>query len=214
MTKQHFYIKNGKPQRQAGYTLVELSITVSIIAVLLAGSLVGVNRLLDANKVNTIVTQTAQSVANIAKVTTSVGNAALNTANLAPLGVWDKTIVTNTGTAAAPVYEVKNPFGGLIQVAANSAAVGTVAANKGYWYKISNVPESSCSDLATALYSSAQGIYINNTQSTLATTDDTPVATRGYRIPGAADSLANLTSSCASGAGTNGVVEIALFIPS
>ena len=36
MTKQHFYIKNGRPQRQAGYTLVELSITVSIIAVLLA----------------------------------------------------------------------------------------------------------------------------------------------------------------------------------
>jgi prepilin-type N-terminal cleavage/methylation domain-containing protein len=213
MTKQHFYIKNGKPQRQAGYTLVELSISVSIIAVLLAGSIVGVNRLLESNKVNNTVTQTATSLANISRVTTSVGNSALTTANLAPLGIWEKSSVVNTGTVAAPVWEIRNPFGGAIQVAANAAAVGTISANKGYWYRISNVPESSCSNLATALYSSAQGIYILAAQTAANAVGNTPPVTNGFRVPGAADSLANLTTLCSAGAGTNGVVEIGLFVP-
>jgi prepilin-type N-terminal cleavage/methylation domain-containing protein len=215
MTKQHFYIKNGKPQRQAGYTLVELSITVSIIAVLLAGSLIGVNRLLNANKVNTTLTQTTAAVSNISRLTTSIGTTALNTANMRQLGAWDPGQIRTATRAADGVVEtsIENPFGGTVEIAANTAGVGNFRVGSGYWYRISNIPESSCANLATAFYSTAPGIYINNTTSGGAAIGATPDADRGYKRPGQNDSVANLTTRCTAGAGENGTVEIALFIP-
>ena len=42
MKNRNFRTLKGLGQRQAGYTLVELSITVSIIALLIVGSITGV----------------------------------------------------------------------------------------------------------------------------------------------------------------------------
>jgi prepilin-type N-terminal cleavage/methylation domain-containing protein len=214
MTKQHFYIKNGRPQRQAGYTLVELSITVSIIAVLLAGSLLGVNRLLNANKVNTTLTQTTAAMANISRLLTTLGTTALTTANMRVLGAWDpsqiRTVTRPDGTTATLV---ENPFGGTVDVVANAAGVGTYTANAGYWYRIYNVPESSCAALATAFYNTAPGIYIIAPQTAGADIALTPANDRAFRRPGAADSVTNLATRCVAGQGNDGVVEIALFVP-
>ena len=44
MTVNSLSLTSTNPQRQAGYTLIELSITLSIIAVLLVGTLTGVQR--------------------------------------------------------------------------------------------------------------------------------------------------------------------------
>ena len=214
MTKQHFYIKNGKPQRQAGYTLVELSITVSIIAVLLAGSLIGVNRLLNSNKVNTTLTQTTAAVSNISRLLVTLGSAALTTANLRSLGAWDQAQIRDvTRPDGVREISIENPFGGTVEVAGNTQAVGTFRIGSGYWYRINNVPEASCSALATSFFNTAPGIYINAPATGGADLGTTPAVDRAYRRPGAADSVANLATRCAAGAGTDGLVEIALFIP-
>lgn len=214
MTKHNFYIKSGKPQRQAGYTLVELSITVSIIAVLLAGSLVGVNRLLNANKVNNTLTQTTAAIASISRLTASIGTTALTTANMRDLGAWDPSLIRAAANAAGVIERsIENPFGGSVEIAANTATVGSFRIGSGYWYRINNVPESSCAALATSFYSTSQGIYINAGASAGGVIAITPADDRAYRRPGAADSVVNLTTRCSAGAGENGVVEIALFIP-
>jgi prepilin-type N-terminal cleavage/methylation domain-containing protein len=211
MKNRNFRTLKDLRQRQAGYTLVELAITVSIISLLIVSSIAGVQGLLLANKVNRTLTQTTVATASITKLSAATNNADLTTENLIALGAWDKSAVRSK-------TEVENPFGGTIQVAANKATVGSFGAKSGYFYYMTGVPESHCASLVTSFYTTAPGIYIN------------PVATTGtdklgasppfddktgthYRFPGQSDSLVNLTRACASGNGTNGLVEVSLFIP-
>jgi prepilin-type N-terminal cleavage/methylation domain-containing protein len=213
MKNRNFRTLKGLRQRQAGYTLVELSISISIIALLLVGSITGVQSLLAANKVNRTVAQTTVTTANIARVITAIASndaVNINTPNLIKLGVWDQTGLKTTAGVTTSV----NPFGGTIQVAPNVAAVGTFVAGKGFWYRLSNIPESSCTSLATSFYSTSPGIWINKTPAT--TTADaakTPPAGNAYRTPGVDDSVGQLTTACAAAPGGSGLVEIALFIP-
>jgi prepilin-type N-terminal cleavage/methylation domain-containing protein len=213
MKNRNFRTLKSLGQRQAGYTLVELAITVSIISLLIVSSIAGVQSLLLSNKVNRTLTQTTVATASITKLSSATNNAILTTENLIALGAWDVSAVRST-------TQVANPFGGTIQVAANSASVGSLGAKSGYFYYISGVPETHCASLVTSFYTTSPGIYIHNqTSSTgspvkLGETPDpkTPSGT-GYRVPGRDDSLPNLTSACKSGAGTAGLVEVALFIP-
>ena len=215
MKNRNFRTLKGLRQRQAGYTLVELAITVSIIAVLIVGTLTGVQRLLRSNNSNSTLTQTQVAVTNIAKVVATAGKGVYGGAGqadgtnvLAQLGVWDASAVTVTGV----IRTVTNPFSGSITVSPNTAVVGAgnngAGLNTGYWYRISGVPEDICPSLASSFVNTAAGIYI-----------DTPAAgaslsiTNGsaYKTPGvAALNTANLATACNGNAG--GTVQIALFI--
>ena len=229
MKNRNFRTLKSLGQRQAGYTLVELAISVSIIALLLVGSITGVQSLLAANKVNRTVAQTTVTTSNISRLLAATVSAeaatTLTTDNLTKLGAWDQSGLKITSTQGpTPLGGVKpaavvtttpiNPFGGPVQVAANVSAVGTAPAGSGYWYRISGVPESHCASLATSLYTTAPGIYILDTTTAPANVGGSPIdEKKAYRIPGGGDSVANLAAKCATGAGANGVIEIALFIP-
>jgi prepilin-type N-terminal cleavage/methylation domain-containing protein len=215
MKNRNFRTLKSLGQRQAGYTLVELAITVSIISLLVVSSIAGVQGLLLANKVNRTLTQTTVATASITKLIAATNNANLATADLIKLGAWDVSALRDGGTS------VENPFSGKVQVAPNSKAVGSLGAGSGYFYYIAGVPESHCASLVTSFYTTSPGIYIKGSTTT-ANSDpklgDTPKSnadggTTGYKIPGALDSLDNLKNGCKAGAGTDGLVEVALFIP-
>lgn len=72
--------ENKSLRKQAGYTLIELSISVAIIAVLVMTGLYGVPRILDANKVTTLTQQVTLATANYSKIAAqTAGTAHLNT---------------------------------------------------------------------------------------------------------------------------------------
>ena len=217
MKNRNFRTLKGLRQRQAGYTLVELAITVSIIAVLIVGTLTGVQRLLRSNNANNTLTQTQVAVTNIARVvatgTKSVyGTSAVDgTSVLAALGVWDSSAVTDTNG----VKTVASPFAGNITVSPNAKQIGTGAnsalANTGYWYRIAGVPEDICPSLASSFVSTAAGIYVENAAPLLANLSGTPGDTSAYKTPGVkALDTAQLAKTCAGNA--SGTVQIALFI--
>jgi prepilin-type N-terminal cleavage/methylation domain-containing protein len=199
-------------QRQAGYTLIELSISLAIIAVLLVGTLTGVQRLLRANNANNTISSTQAALTNITKLYAGSSDPDIyNTLTLAQMGVWDNSLVTIT-TGATPTAKVKNPFNGFITVFANSATIGTgatsVAADGGFWYRLDTIPTDSCASVATSFVNTAAAIYVSSTN----TTDGaTPTATTArYKAPGSDDSTSNLAAACASA----GNVQISLFVPS
>lgn len=140
-------------RRQQGYSVVELSIALSIIAILTVAGLAGVQTVLNTNKSNNQIEQSGQTIAKLSATfqgQTSTVNAANATG--AGLGIWPAGRVSGTGTETA----VTNLFGGREFIASNTAAIGTTAPNivpiaGGIIYYLTGVPKSACSDVANAL---------------------------------------------------------------
>ena len=220
MKNRNFRTLKSLAQRQAGYTLVELAISVSIIAVLIVGTLTGVQRLLRSNNANNTLTQTQVAVTNIAKIYSTGGKAVYGkaaedgTSDLAKLGAWDSSAVTTDATTG--IKTVASPFSGAITVSPNNALVGPQgsgsAQGTGYWYRIAGVPEDVCPSLASSFVSTAAGIYIENAAPSLQSLSGTPAGAKaGFKVPGQAGvSTSNLATSCTGN--TGGTVQIALFI--
>ena len=133
--------------QQAGYTLIELAIAISIISVLVVSALFGVQKIIDNNNVNATSQQVSLANTNIAKFSAMLADKAFvtNTNSAANLGIWPDNIVTKV---AGVVTNVANPFGGNYYTASNSSAVGAVAAGNGYYVIITNVPDKVCAAVA------------------------------------------------------------------
>ena len=139
-------------RRQRGYSVVELSIALSIIAILTVAGLAGVQTVLNTNKSNNQIEQSGQSITKLSSTfqgQTSTANAT-NAVGVG-LGIWPTGRVTGAGLTTA----ITNLFGGNEFIASNAAGIGTapntVAANGGIIYYLTGVPKSACSDLANAL---------------------------------------------------------------
>lgn len=146
--------------KQAGYTLIELSISIAIISVLVVSALYGVQRITDNNKVNEVGQQVSVANTNITKFAAMLADKTFvkNTRTAADLGIWPDNILTKD--ANGKVINVANPFGGNYFTASNSAAVGAIAANSGYYIYVTNVPDQVCSALAGMLSASASEMRI------------------------------------------------------
>lgn len=150
-------MKNMKSKQQ-GYSLVELSISLAIIAILLAGGLTGVQQILRANKVNNLIKSTNSAVAAITTQTMRQANFAGATLQaLSGLGVWPTTAVVNGGAAGATVT---HEFNGAVGVQPNANGLGTYAANQTLRYTLLNVPAEACADVVQGLEPVAERIYV------------------------------------------------------
>ena len=165
--------ENKALRQQAGYTLIELSITVAIIAVLVMTGLYGVPRILDTNKVTTTAQQITLATANYSKLASSSTDTTWATTGtlyatgtavpLTGMGVWsDENILKST--APTPVfYGLQHAFGGSIY--SRNATVGItnyLGANEGYILKLEKVPAKNCFALASSFGNTAMQIEIDS----------------------------------------------------
>lgn len=202
--------KSGKSQR--GYSLIELSIAMAILSVVIVGSLMGVQRILANNRANNVL-QTVPRVnaALIAATAGAAGGTQVSTNLAVQLGAFEPSAVT--GLAAAQT--VRNDFGGQYRVTSNTDPVGTVGAKGGYFFHITNVPQSVCPVIANGLAALADGIWIGSATdfpppaaniNTLATP---ATGTNVKAVNGAALNVANVATACS----TNTSNTVIAFIP-
>jgi prepilin-type N-terminal cleavage/methylation domain-containing protein len=147
--------------RQAGYTLIELAIAISIISVLVVGALFGVQKIIDNKNVNLTSQHVSLASANIQKFAAMMADKSfpMNTNNAANLGIWPDNITTKVNGL---VTNVANPFGGNYFTGTNSNDLGAVKAGNGYWIVITNVPDKVCAAVAGMFGASAWQITIND----------------------------------------------------
>lgn len=151
-------------QSQRGYSLIELSLVLAVVAILLVGSLTGVQRILRSNTANNTLKETTTAVANVTTQTVRQANfAAVTLQNMSGLGVWDPARVASAGAASAVVT---HPFGGPVYVNSSSVAVGSYGVAQTFKYTLANIPREVCADLVQGLDSMSYAIGVRNTAST------------------------------------------------
>jgi prepilin-type N-terminal cleavage/methylation domain-containing protein len=184
-----------KHARQAGYTLVELSVALAIVGVILVGALVGSRQVLLSNSVNAQVRDSAQVIAKVqrqyAKQTSTTG---ATTDVLGPLAIWPSDRATVSGTATT----VRGVIGGSSEfIFTNDAAIGTLAANQGFIYTLRKVRTDACADLVTALDPLSFAIYAGASPAAAPTNGSTPTTTAVKAADTSSISMSNLATACA-----------------
>lgn len=203
---------------QRGYSLIELSIVLAIIAVIIAGAVFGVQAILRANNVNKTISQTnTASNRIVAKLIRDINYLNATTANLsaANMEVWDAASINAVG-------DVKHYLGNNVFVAPLGLDTESgVDRNQGFVYTLTGVPVAACADLAAGVEGLAlsMGIY-NQAPVAAAPTDainnDTaaaPVASTIKR-PGLNYDSVRANTAC-TGAGNNvtNTATIRLLVP-
>jgi len=199
--------ENKALRQQAGYTLVELSITVAIIAVLVMTGLYGVPRILATNNISTLSKQVVLATANYSKVNSMSGNSSTKTfadttvastgiSTVGAMGIWPTEALTldSTGTVTA----IRHPFGGKIDSQANSNALTGVTVGSGYWIRLAAIPAAQCFDVSASLIGQASSLWITDgSETTYAEPKSTDVAgSFSPKAPGAAADLVMLSKAC------------------
>ncbi len=197
-------------RRQDGYTLVELSIVLAVVAAIMVGGLIAARKVYMSTSVNN---QAKDSVTVISKLQRQyagrVNTTGLTTDVAAGLGIWPTNRAVNTNG----VWAVQGVLGGTSEwVSANTTATTGANANAAFLYTIKNVPSAACSELVTSMDSLAGNIYVNATVSgSESTAPATTLPTTGrVKVAGAALTMATLGSQCATGEN----VDVAItFVP-
>lgn len=189
---------------QRGYSLIELGIALSILSVIVVGSLVGVQSILSANRTNEMLKAMPSYMANAVKVTSSQPEiGAITTLNLIDLGVFPVAKVA--GAAATRV--VSNEHGGQVHLRGNAAAIGNYAAGQTFVLSLTNIPQPVCADVASGLDSIA---YAMNIESSNANTIGT-VAAASLAKPANNPTVA--IAAVATACGAAGAKRITIAVP-
>jgi len=148
--------------RQAGYTLIELSISIAIIAVLIVSALYGVQKIIDDNKISTTIQTISSANNNIVKFKNMLSNRTFvqDTYTAAGLGVWPEQIVTRDSSNKPT--RIDNPFGGNYFTSNNGAVVADVPVGGGYYIYMNAVPRNLCAPLAVALADSVYELSVSD----------------------------------------------------
>ena len=181
--------------KQGGYTIVELSIALTIIAILIVSGIVGITSVLRSNKANTQLEDSGRTLTRLqAYVSTTASTLGLNTAGGVGLGLFPSTRVF-------PTNQVFNAFGtsGTASefVSANTGNEHGVTANTGAIYTLTAIPTQVCADIAVGLANLADSIWVGSGITTAAAS---VTSTDVVKASGAALNLSNLGARCASGA--------------
>lgn len=203
-------------RQQAGYTLIELSISVAIIAVLVMTGLYGVPRILASNNVSKLTQQMALASANFSKVAAQSPNnkAFANTttpagvASIGQMGIWPDDAIVKS--AAGVVTKITHQFGGSIISTPISAtnALNNLAQDEGVWIRMDGIPQAQCFAVGSALINQSVAIWADGSASGSAFVEPTKAVIEGGSSPKVAGviDLAKLATLCqtasnAAGAG-------------
>lgn len=197
---------------QRGYSLIELSIVLAIIAVVIGGAITGVQAILQSNNVNKLISETNRAVGSItAKLLRDPNYANATMINLAnpSMGVWERRYVS--GTAAAPI--VTHDFGDRVFVAPLNSAVLNVGANQAYIYTLTGIPTSACTDLVLGLESLALAVSVTNENPITAPVTTFPTSAAVVKAPPATLPTSSTVALQCSPSTNTGRVTISLLIP-
>jgi len=161
MQNVSLFYKINKKLNQSGYSLVELSVALSIVAVIIVGGLMGARQVMLSNTINNQIRESNQSIAKLRKaLANQTSTAGLTGSVAARLGVWPNDRSTCT-TANPPVCTNRSMFNGAFENAfTNGAAIGNnMPANGGVMYVLWHVPSQACTDLVNGLDSAAYALY-------------------------------------------------------
>jgi prepilin-type N-terminal cleavage/methylation domain-containing protein len=197
---------------QRGYSLIELSIVLAIIAVVIGGAITGVQLLLQSNNVNKTISNTNRAVGAItSKLIRDPNYANATTVNLASpsMGVWEPRSITGVGANAV----VNHDFGNRVFVAPIAAAAFNYGANQAYVYTLTGIPTSACTDLVMGLESLAVAVSVVNAAPVVAAPVALAVAPAVVKSPPALlPTSVTVAAQCAPAADT-GTTTISLLIP-
>lgn len=204
---------------QSGYSLIELSIVLAIIAVVIAGAIFGVQAILRANNVNKTISQTNYAVNKIvAKLIRDPDYSGAHPQNLTAQGqeVWEANYITAGGT---PNADVQHPFGNSVYVRPLAATEFNLDRNQAYIYTLTGIPVTACTDLAAGLEGLALAASVRN-GAALANFDAAPNGMAAAGVPikrpvNGNDAAINYTNAVAVAAcsGNSSTADISLLIP-
>lgn len=139
-------------QQQQGFTLVELSITLVLIAGFLLAGLYFVQRIQLENAINkTTADATVTMNAAIAATAGDASTANHSVTSLAAMNVWPKDRLIYKDGA---VSEVAGQFPGSTEKLAPNVAIATtppLGANQGFTYTLNNIPSEACASVVKNL---------------------------------------------------------------
>ena len=151
-------------KRQGGYTIVELSIALTVIAILIVAGLTGVNSLLLSSKANSQIEDSGRALAKLQAILTSTQVSGITTASANGMGLFPASRITGTGTDT----KVTTVMGGgqeFVRSNSGAALTGTtngidLALNTGAVYTLTGIPKAVCSDIASSLASISAAAYV------------------------------------------------------
>jgi len=151
-------------RQQAGYTLIELSISIAVISVLVVSALYGVQKILDSNKVNQAVKQVSVANVNITKLVAMTNNKQVvdSVGQTINLGAWPDEIVVGAASGSSSGSTARNPFGGVYTVLPASSNDKLTH----YVIGIESVPAKLCAATASGMGAIAEHITVESSQST------------------------------------------------
>ena len=188
-------------KRQGGYTIIELGIALTIIAVLIVAGLAGVTTVLNNSKANGQIEESGIVLAKLQSTLTSTSASGLTTAIAVGSSYFPTSRVSGTGSNAT----VANKFNGSEFVRSNSAALtateGVVAAiGGGAIYTITGVPKAVCANLASSLATLANSAWIYSgtsvSESTSTALANLTATTSQIKAPGAQVLAARVGTQC------------------
>lgn len=186
--------------KQGGYTIIELGIALTIIAVLIVAGLAGVTTVLNNSKANGQIEESGIVLAKLQSTLTTTNASGMSTAVAVGSSYFPTSRVG--GTTTAPT--VTSKFSGSEYVRSNSVSLtateGVVAAiGGGAIYTITAVPKAVCANIATSLATLANAAWIYNAipdEATTGTAANLSAATTQIKAPGAQVQAARVGTQC------------------
>jgi type II secretory pathway pseudopilin PulG len=206
MISMHTPNTPSMPIQQKGYTIVELGIALTIIAVLIVAGLAGVTTVLNNSKANGQIEESGIVLAKLQSLLTSTNASGINTAGAVGAGFFP----ASRGAGFFPASRVTgntvtSKFGGSEFVGTNTVALTSTegvsaVAGVGAIYTITAVPKAVCANIATSLATLANSAWIYSATQTEAnhasTTSNFTSGTSQVKAPGAQVLGARVGTQC------------------
>ena len=184
---------------QGGYTIIELGIALTIIAVLIVAGLAGVTRVLNSSKANAQIEDSGIVLAKLQFALTSSNVSGMTTAAAVGSSYFPTARVINN--------VVTNKFGGGEFIASNTAALTAtegvvVGVSVGALYTITGVPRAVCADIASSLANLSNAAWIHTTakaEGSAGLSEGLVANTSQIKAPGGVVNAVRVGTQCNSG---------------